>query len=80
MENEIKKGKEVVSPKGLKPKKSHEVRAPKPMKEKERKEKEIQKRKWKKKKTKQNQRKRAKSGSLETAKRSPRHIAQLRQD
>ena len=54
MENEIKKGKEVVSPKGLKPKKSHEVWAPKPMKEKERKEKEIQKRKWKKKKKKQN--------------------------
>ena len=33
MENEIKK-REVVSPKGLKPKKDHEIRAPKPMKEK----------------------------------------------
>ena len=36
MENEIKK-REVVSPKGLKPKKDHEIRAPKPMKEKKKK-------------------------------------------
>ena len=39
MENEIKK-REVVSPKGLKPKKDHEIRAPKPMKEKKKKKKE----------------------------------------
>ena len=72
------KRREVLSPKGLKPKKDHEIRAPKLMKEKkEKKRTEIQIKKWKK-----NQRKRAESGSPETAKgsRSPRHIAQLRQD
>ena len=77
MENEIKK-REVVSPKGLKPKKDHEIRAPKPMKEKKKKKrKEIQIRKWKK-----NQHKRAESGFPETTKGSgsSRHIAQLRQD
>ena len=76
MENEIKK-REVVSPKGLKPKKDHEIRAPKPMKEKKKKRKEIQIRKWKK-----NQRKRAELGFPKTTKGlgSPRHIAQLRQD
>ena len=39
MKNEIKKRKEVVSPKCLKPKKDHEIRAPKPMKEKKEKKK-----------------------------------------
>ena len=38
------KRREVVSPKGLKPKKDHEIRAPKPMKEKKKKKKKKKKR------------------------------------
>ena len=76
MKNEIKKRKEVVSPKGLKPKKTMKYEPQSPRR-KRKKRKEIQIIKWKK-----NQRKRAESGSPETAKGSgsPRHIAQLRQD
>ena len=70
----LKKGKEVVSPKGLKPKKPWNT-SPKAHEGKRKKRKEIQIGKWKK-----NQRKRAESGSPETTKGSLRYIAKLRQD
>ena len=70
----LKKGKEVVSPKGLKPKKPWNT-SPKAHEGKRKKRKEIQIGKWKK-----NQCKRAESGSPETTKGSLRYIAKLRQD